>query len=187
MRIDFDLNATPEYSSGSALLPPGKYLVAITREQDGKTRNGKGRTLRLTYDVLDGEYKGQSFGENINYQNENPTTVSIARSQLKSIGLACGKPQYVDTMDLHHIPFYVETIQDERDDGKKYTVVKSYESRSPQQQAQAYPPPQTPQPQAYAAPQYPPQPAQNYAPPQQPQQYQQPPQAAATDAPFWGN
>lgn len=175
MRIDFDLNATPEYTSGSALLPAGKYLVAIAREQDGQTRNGKGRTLRLTYDVLDGEYKGQSFGENINYQNENPTTVSIARSQLKSIGLACGKSHFVDTMELHHIPFYVETIQDERDDGKKYTVVKSYASRASQA-----PPLNAVPPQNYAAPQYPPQPAQNYAPPQQQ------PQAAATDAPFWG-
>lgn len=159
MRIDFDLDATPEYSSGSALLPPGRYLVAITREQDAPTRSGRGRALRLTYEVLDGACKGQTFGENVNYQNENPTTVSIARSQLKSIGLACRKPRFADTMELHRVPFFVETTQDESADGKKYTSVKAYAPRD-SQAAQASP--------------------------QQPQQYQQPPHAAAIDAPFWG-
>ena len=215
MKIDFDLASTPEYTgSVNALLPPGKYPVEIVEERDDANRSGTGRKLILVYGVLEGPCKGQEFSENINYENSSDTSVKIARSRLKSLGVACGKPDYEDTCMLFHIPFVVETIQEEGSDGKLRTVIKRYLPYSgqarqtqvaptqspplnavppqqyqqpPQQQAQAYPPPQPPQQQAYAASQYPPQPAQNYAPPQQPQQYQQPSQAAATDAPFWGN
>lgn len=215
MIINFDLASTPEYTgSANALLPSGQYVVTMVSERDEINRAGTGRKLTPTYCVYEGEYKGQAFSENINYENENKDSERIARSQLKSLGVACGKPVYEDTSELLNIPFIVETVQEEGKDGKLRTVIKRYLPYSgqarqtqvaptqspplnavppqqyqqpPQQQAQAYPPSQPPQQQAYAAPQYPPQPAQNYAPPQQPQQYQQPPQAAATDAPFWGN
>jgi len=192
MRIDFNLQKTQEYTGSGAILPPGRYVVAVTREQDVATRDQQGSRLYLTYLVLEGEFKGQTFGENINYRNNNQTAVDIARQRLKSLGLACGKETWEDTRELHNIPFVATTILTEFN-GNQVTEIKSYEPRSPQSQVTQTPslnavPPQTPQPQAYAAPQYPPQPAQNYAPPQQPpQQYQQPPQAAATDAPFWGN
>ncbi len=195
MRINFDLASTPEYTgSANALLPAGRYVVTIVSERDDQNQSGTGRKWIPTYCVYEGEYKGQAFSENINYENANQNSELIARTQLKSLGVACGKPIYKETSDLLNIPFIVETVQEEGKDGKLRTTIKRYlpysgQARQPQAVPAQSPPLNAvpPQPQAYAAPQYPPQPAQNYAPPQQPQQYQQPSQAAATDAPFWGN
>ena len=127
MIINFDLASTPEYTgSANALLPSGQYVVTMVSERDEINRAGTGRKLTPTYSVYEGEYKGQAFSENINYENENKDSERIARSQLKSLGVACGKPVYEDTSELLNIPFIVETVQEEGKDGKLRTVIKRY-------------------------------------------------------------
>ncbi|MCK6466552.1 MAG: DUF669 domain-containing protein, partial [Phycisphaerae bacterium] len=61
-------------------IPAGKYLVAITESQMRPTKAGGAQYLQITFQVLEGEYKGRTLWSRLNLDNVNPTTVKIARA-----------------------------------------------------------------------------------------------------------
>lgn len=141
MRINFNLAETGEYSGSTPPVPAGRYLVEIVDEKYGQTRSGKGAALELRYSILQGEKRGYIIREWINVDHSSESAREIARAQLKSLGVACGKPIYGDTADLFRIPFYLDVIVEDFG-GRARNTVKGYAPYDGNASPQGQSPPQ---------------------------------------------
>lgn len=82
MDFDFDLN---DYENQE--LPAGDYLVVIAAAESKQTKAGD-EALQLTYQVLDGEYKGRRHYDFLNLFHHKPNAREIARVTLNRIAKA---------------------------------------------------------------------------------------------------
>lgn len=111
-------------------IPAGKYLALITESEMKPTKSNGGQYLQLTFQLIDGPYKGRNVWARLNLQNSNPTTVQIARQELSAICRAVGVMTPGDSVDLHNIPLVVSVKQKKRDDtGEMTNEVKGYAKR----------------------------------------------------------
>ena len=118
-QIDFN-----EVHASDELLPAGEYTAIIVasgaRSEDPQTKegfviskSGKGAYLPMTFEIIDGEFKGRQVRKNFNLQNANQDAVRIARQEMKQLLVALnwdfarkpGGPE--DTSELHMIPLVV--------------------------------------------------------------------------------
>lgn len=125
---------------------PAGFYQAIVVESGGKSdnpntcpdglvtsKNGKGRYLPMTFEVIEGDFKGRQIFKNFNLENVNTQAVNIARSEIKSLLLAIGwdfstKPSGPDdTSEIHMIPLTIQVVirvdkntGDERNEIKKF-------------------------------------------------------------------
>ena len=166
MQIKFNLAETGEYSGSTPPVPAGRYLVEIVDEKYGPTKNGKGNALELRYSILQGEKRGYLIREWINIDHSTESVREIAQTQLKSLGIACGKPVYKDTTELFRIPFYLDVIVEEVG-GKERNAVKGYAPYGGNASSQGAPPSQYQTQGQGAPPQYQAQPTQSQTPPTQ--------------------
>jgi hypothetical protein len=115
-KIDFDLSDY-EYKSSSSFepLPPGDYTAIITDSNLKATKSGTGEYIALTMEIIEGKYSGRRIWENLNVYNANKQAEDIARSALKSIFAAVGKPNERDTEEAHNIPFKLSLAIDRKD------------------------------------------------------------------------
>jgi len=140
--LNFNAN-TVEPSADFEPIPPGKYLAAITESEMKPTRSGQGQYLQLTFQIIDGPYRGRYLWARLNLQNTNPTTVQIARSELSAICRACGVMTPQDSTELHNLPIVVHVMVKKREDtGELTNVIKGYSKReaAPAQATTATPP-----------------------------------------------
>jgi hypothetical protein len=113
-------NIDPYIAAGGPPLPSGWYLMPIT-EMDCKENNKKesGHNLALVYTVVDGEYKGRKFYENLNlWHKESSAAVEIAEKQLSSIAHAVGVIAGSDLAQLGDKPMLVELRLDDATEDK---------------------------------------------------------------------
>ncbi len=68
----------------------GKYLAIITESELKPTKSGSGSYLQLTFQILEGEYKGRFLWSRLNLHNANATAVQIAQAELSAICRAVG-------------------------------------------------------------------------------------------------
>ena len=52
-------------------IPAGKYLAMITESEMKPTKSGSGSYLQLTFQILEGEYKGRFLWARLNLNNPN--------------------------------------------------------------------------------------------------------------------
>jgi hypothetical protein len=97
-------------------LPAGKYLACITESEMKVTKNGGGQFLNLTFQVLDGEYKGRKLWARLNLKNPNPQAEQIARGQLSALCRAVGVMAPKDSLELHNLPLVITVKLKKRDD-----------------------------------------------------------------------
>jgi hypothetical protein len=121
----FDATAVAPAGSFDAL-PNGKYIAAIIDSEWKATKAGTGHMLRLTLEVLDGEYKGRKFWDQLNLQNPNQTAVEIAQRTLSAICHATGVLQLKDSSQLHNIPMLVKVTVSQQDGYEPRNEVKGY-------------------------------------------------------------
>ena len=128
--LNFDANSV-EPNTGFSPLPAGKYLAVITEDEMKETSNGRGRYLRLTFEIVDGEYSGRKIWSNLNLENENPKAVQIARGDLSAICRAVGVMQLRDSVELHNLPMVI-TVRCKTDavSGEIRNEIKGYEPRN---------------------------------------------------------
>jgi len=107
-------------------IPAGKYLAVITGSEMKPTKAKTGNFLELTFEVIDGEFKGRKLWSRLNLENPNDTAVKIARSELSSICRAVGVPEPKDSAELHNLPLVIGVKQKAGDDGEIRNEVKSY-------------------------------------------------------------
>ena len=127
-------------------IPAGKYLAVITASEMKPTKSGKGSYLELSFQVIDGEFKGRLLWARLNLDNTNPLTVQIARAELSAICRAVGVLQPKDSVELHNLPLQVTVkCKKRQDNGEITNEIKAYGKKEaatgqPQQQAASTPP-----------------------------------------------
>ena len=141
----FDANQV-EPSTPFEPIPAGKYLAAITDSKMKPTKSGNGEYLELTFQILDGEYRGRNLWARLNLSNPNEQTVKIARGELSAICRAVGVMQPNDSTELHNLPLVITVRCKKRQDtGEITNEVRGYAKReaaggTPQQAEDATPP-----------------------------------------------
>jgi len=127
-------------------IPAGKYLAMITESEMKPTKSGSGSYLQLTFQILEGEYKGRFVWARLNLNNANGTAVQIARSELSAICRAVGVMTPSDSVELHNLPLVITVKCKKRDDtGDVSNEIKGYAkweaaNGQPQQAATSTPP-----------------------------------------------
>lgn len=109
-------------------IPVGEYVVQITDSDVKPTKSGNGHRLELTFEVIDGEFKGRKVWANLNLDNPNPKAVEIAQRELSAICHAVGKLQVVDSQELHYKPLVIRVDIEERDGYGPRNVIKAYKA-----------------------------------------------------------
>lgn len=108
-------------------IPTGKYLAIITESELKPTKSGVGKFLQLTFQILEGEFKGRLIWARLNLDNPNATTVKIARAELSAICRAVGVMAPKDSLELHNLPLLITVASKPRkDNGDLANVIKGY-------------------------------------------------------------
>lgn len=121
-------------------IPAGKYPAMITDSEMKPTKSGSGSYLQLTFQILEGEYKGRFVWARLNLNNANATAVQIAQAELSAICRAIGVMTPNDSVELHNLPLVITVKCKKRDDtGEISNEIKGYAKRetSPGQPQQA--------------------------------------------------
>lgn len=140
----FDANAV-EPAQDLAPIPSGEYLAHIIDSDMKATKSGTGQYLELTYEVIDGPYKGRKVWTRLNLHNPNAKAVEIAQRDLSAICHATGQLQVQDSQQLHYKPHVIRVEYVEADGDRRQRAgneVKAYK------RAEGYAPTITPGPQA---------------------------------------
>jgi hypothetical protein len=112
-------------------IPAGKYIAAITHSEMKPTKAGNGNFLELTFEVVDGEFKGRKLWARLNLENPNHVTVQIARAELSAICRAVGVMEPRDSLELHGIPMEVNVKQKARaETGEITNEIKGFAKRN---------------------------------------------------------
>lgn len=141
----FDANQV-EPSADFEAIPAGKYLAMITESELKPTKSGTGAYLQLTLEILEGPFKGRFLWSRLNLDNQNSTTVQIARAELSSICRAIGVMTPSDSVELHNLPMVITVKCKKREDtGEVSNEIKGYAKKEavkgqPQQAATNTPP-----------------------------------------------
>lgn len=127
-------------------MPAGKYTAMIIESEMKPTKNGSGSYLELTFQIVDGPFKGRVLWSRLNLDNANPTAVQIARGELSAICRAVGVLTPKDSVELHNLPLLITVKCKKREDtGEITNEVKGYARREvangqPQQAVASTPP-----------------------------------------------
>ena len=108
-------------------LPAGKYLAVVSESELKPTKTGGGKYLQLTFQIIDGEFKGRLVWARLNLENKSEMTVKIARGELSAVCRAVGVMQPRDSVELHNVPLEINVGLKKRDDNGEFTnVIKGY-------------------------------------------------------------
>lgn len=111
-------------------IPAGKYLAMITASQMKENKNKTGSYLELTFQVLDGEYKGRLLWARLSLTHSNEVTAKIARGHLSAICKAVGVLTPKDSVELHNLPLVINVKVKKRNDNDELTNdIKSFSAR----------------------------------------------------------
>lgn len=92
-------------STGYDVIPKGEYVVRITDSDVVSNSAQTGTVLKLTLEVVSGEYAGRKVFDQLNLTNPNEMAVKISRERLSAYCHATGVIQLQDSQQLHGIPF----------------------------------------------------------------------------------
>ena len=133
----FDANQVEPRSSFDPI-PTGKYVAVISESELKTTKSGDGQYLQLTFDIIDGKYKGRKLWTRLNLNNPNTKTVQIARGELSAICRAVGVMQPRDSAELHNLPLSIKVVcKNRKDTGEIVNEIKGYEKKEAALAAQA--------------------------------------------------
>jgi hypothetical protein len=108
-------------------LPAGKYLAIITDSEMKPTKSGSGNYLELSFQVIDGPFKGRMLWSRLNLDNPSTQAVQIAQGELSAICRAVGVMQPKDSLELHNLPLLVTVKCKKRDDtGDVVNEIRGY-------------------------------------------------------------
>jgi hypothetical protein len=122
---------TTEYEA----LPAGKYLAIISASEMKPTKARNGSFLELTFEVIEGEFKGRKLWARLNLDHPNPLTVQIARAELSALCRAVGVMEPKDSCELHHLPLVVTVKQKTDSGGEVRNEIKGFAKREAAQAA----------------------------------------------------
>jgi len=127
--LNFNANEV-EPNVGMEAVPAGKYIAVVTESQMKPTKSGNGYFLELTFEIIEGEYKGRKVWARLNLDNPNQEAVKIARGELSALCRAAGVMQPKDSAELHNIPLEITVKCKKRDDTDELSnEIKGYAKR----------------------------------------------------------
>lgn len=118
-----DLNMGELYTEEPELsfepVPSDDYIAVISDSEKKVTAEGAKERLNLTWDIVDGNFKGRKVWEGLNIKNPNTKTEIIARRSLSEITrIAQINPtDLVDSAQLHSIPMKIRVVAIDKNDG----------------------------------------------------------------------
>lgn len=126
--IDFNAEAI-EPTTDFTPLPVGEYSAIIAASEMKATKSGTGQYLQLTYDIIEGQYKGRKIFENLNLVNPNSTAQEIAQRALSAICRAVNVMHPKESEELHDKPLIIKVgIRPASGDYEASNVVKGYKT-----------------------------------------------------------
>jgi len=125
----FDAN-TVEPNAEFEPIPAGKYPTVITASEVKPTKSNSGAYLQLTFEIIDGQFKGRHVWARLNLHNANETAVKIARAELSAVCRAVGVMAPKDSVELHNLPLVITVGLKRRNDTQELqNVIKGYAKR----------------------------------------------------------
>lgn len=126
---NFDANTVDPVTSFDPIAA-GKYVAVITDSQMKSTKNSNGKYLELTFEVVEGQYKGRKLWSRLNLENPSEQAVQIARGELSSICRAVSVMKPQDSVELHNLPLCIKVACKKRDDtGEITNEIKAYKNK----------------------------------------------------------
>ncbi len=127
-RFNFDSSAVaPQATMG--VIPAGQYLAHITESDIVDLKSGNGQGLKMTFEVIDGQFKGRKVWTSLNVVHTNEVAQGIAQSQLSAICRATGVNKLEDTGSLHFKPIKITVaIKPANGDYKEGNEIKGYDA-----------------------------------------------------------
>lgn len=98
-------HSQPEEKVG--IVPAGEYSVIVAESDYKENSKGSGMILKLTWEVIDGPFKGRKIFENLSLEHSNPQAQIIAQKALNSICIALGMKGVEDSTQLHNKPMKI--------------------------------------------------------------------------------
>lgn len=118
-------------------IPAGEYVAVAVNSEFKRTQSGNGEYLEITWEIMDGQFRGRRLWDRLNLKNPNEKAVQIAQGTLSSICRAVGVLRPRDSAELHNKPVLVKVELKERNDkpGQMTNEVKGYKPTSGTQPA----------------------------------------------------
>lgn len=105
-------------------MPVAWYPARIIESEIVPTSKQDGFRLKLTFEIIDGPYKGRKVTQGYNIQNPSAQAVEIAMSEIKTICSCVGKYQPLQqSEELHNIPLQIR-LSAPKD--SEYNEIKGY-------------------------------------------------------------
>jgi hypothetical protein len=98
-------------------IPAGWYVAQVTDSAVNPAKSGNGMRMTLTFDIIDGEFKGRKIFAGLNVQHANPETERISQEQLSALCHSVGVLDLKDTAQLHMKPLMLKVKVREAKDG----------------------------------------------------------------------
>lgn len=138
--LGFNPAEVEDMGDGFKVLPPNIYTVVIVDSDVKDTKSG-GKMLELKYQIVDGQYTGETLVDRLNIVNSSEMAQKIGLSQLKNVCDAVGfTGQLTDSNQLHGKPFSVKVVIEQFESNKekgKMLDSNKIEKRMKKQAAQA--------------------------------------------------
>ena len=106
-------------------VPKGDYTAIIESDEVKATKKGDGKYLKLTMQIVDGEYKGRKLWDQLNLWNPSKQASAIAQRTLSAICHAVGVLTPDDSSQLPNKPMTVSVVCKEYN-GNVSNEVKGY-------------------------------------------------------------
>lgn len=106
MELNFDATQVQPQQEFD-LLPAGKYLAQVIDSEVVPTKARTGQMLKLTFEIMDGEYANRRLWARLNIANENAQAQQIGLAQLSALCHAVGVTKLTDSLELHEKPVLV--------------------------------------------------------------------------------
>lgn len=107
--LNFDANDVPP-STKPDPVPNGWYKMAIVASEVKPTSTGKGKSLKLELQILEGEHRGRKAYKQLNIVHESAQAQQIAQGELSAICHATGVLKLTNSSQLHNIPMLVQLV-----------------------------------------------------------------------------
>ncbi len=126
---NFNANDQGEMRDGFDPIPVGKYLAVISASSYGPNSKGTGQVLKLTFQVVEGDYANRLIFVNLNLVNSNAEAEKIAKIELAAICRAVGVITPKDSSELHDKPLVIKVMIEPAKNGyEAKNIIKGYEA-----------------------------------------------------------
>ena len=105
--LNFDINSVEKRETNYDLLPAGWYTAQVIASELRQLNTGNGTGLKLTFDVLAGDYRNRKLWVTLNIQHNNQDTERISKQQLRELCESVGLSSLQDSNLLHYKPVQI--------------------------------------------------------------------------------